>query len=651
MPFHKETCLFMKKKFTAILTLCLLIFASLIMAQETEIENLIENEDEFSDAHNLFEILSELEENPLNLNKANIEQLSLLPWISDILAIKIIEYKKQNKKFNSLEELTNIPEFDESLLPLISKYVSVSPPGIGRDLSINIKTRTSQKLEQSQGIKDGIYYPSPVKAYNRLICDYGKNIRLGMILEKDSGENRLNDFSSYFLKYQNPHNGNSVILGHYFLEFAQGLIFWNPYSSYKSSNPIYSAKKRARGATEYKLVDENNSLLGISGKICAKFYQMTFFYSSKKLDANIDEKTNTVSSIYSAGYHRTTSEEAKRDQLIEELYGSRIVLLPNSKFTLGLTGYTSQFDHAIYHDDVTRYRFDFQGKDNSVYGFDFNFNHGLFNIFGEFAQSQNKGFGLLSGIVLDSKNFDFSVLFRNYSKYFNSLHGNGFGEHGYQPQNEKGVYFGFNYRLSSNLKTALYFDHYKFPWRTYLIPTPSQGNDWLALIHYKPIKKLWLYWHIKSSNKTNALTGEETYSLSRHVLIPRKQFNLRFQIDYKFSKQEIGLSEWHLRKKQGILRYLTLCFITSTFLEYYRLMGCFGRHFGKDTLLNTKGKEVRAYRHLMFERFLIWVYEQCSRGRKIQDLLWQFREENSRNHEVIQFTCQSTRLLLMSESA
>ncbi|MHA1725244.1 MAG: transposase, partial [Promethearchaeota archaeon] len=101
------------------------------------------------------------------------------------------------------------------------------------------------------------------------------------------------------------------------------------------------------------------------------------------------------------------------------------------------------------------------------------------------------------------------------------------------------------------------------------------------------------------------------------------------EIDYKFSKQEIGLSEWHLRKKQGILHYLTLCFITSTFLEYYRLMGCFGRHFGKDTVLNTKRKEVRAYRHLMFERFIIWVYEQCSRGRKIQDLLWQFREKNS----------------------
>ncbi|MHA1726247.1 MAG: transposase, partial [Promethearchaeota archaeon] len=98
------------------------------------------------------------------------------------------------------------------------------------------------------------------------------------------------------------------------------------------------------------------------------------------------------------------------------------------------------------------------------------------------------------------------------------------------------------------------------------------------------------------------LTGKEIVEL----------YKLRWgiEIDYKFSKQEIGLSEWHLRKKKGILRYLTLCFITSTFLEYYRLMGCFGRHFGKDTLLNTKG-----------------------------------------NHEVIQFTCQSTQLLLMSESA
>ncbi|MHA1724867.1 MAG: transposase, partial [Promethearchaeota archaeon] len=147
------------------------------------------------------------------------------------------------------------------------------------------------------------------------------------------------------------------------------------------------------------------------------------------------------------------------------------------------------------------------------------------------------------------------------------------------------------------------------------------------------------------------------FLVSNHLRLTGKEivelYKLRWgiEIDYKFSKQEIGLSEWHLQKKQGILRYLTLCFITSAFLEYYRLMGCFGRHFGKDTLLNTKGKEVRAYRHLMFERFLIRVYEQCSRGRKIQDLLRQFREKNSRNHEVIQFTCQNTRLLLMSESA
>ncbi|MHA1724344.1 MAG: hypothetical protein ACTSXH_05820 [Promethearchaeota archaeon] len=58
-------------------------------------------------------------------------------------------------------------------------------------------------------------------------------------------------------------------------------------------------------------------------------------------------------------------------------------------------------------------------------------------------------------------------------------------------------------------------------------------------------------------------------------------------------------------KKEGILRFLTLCFIAFTFLEYFRLMGGFGRYFGKEIVLDTKGKSVRAYRHLMFERFLI----------------------------------------------
>ncbi|MBD3197032.1 MAG: transposase [Candidatus Lokiarchaeota archaeon] len=118
------------------------------------------------------------------------------------------------------------------------------------------------------------------------------------------------------------------------------------------------------------------------------------------------------------------------------------------------------------------------------------------------------------------------------------------------------------------------------------------------------------------------------------------------ETDYKFTKQNLGLSEFHLRKEKGILRYLTLCFIASTFLEYYKLLGTFGRCFGKEANLSTKGREVRAYRHLMFERFLIWLDEQLSSGTDIFDLLSYFREESVRCPHGIQFVYHNTRLSL-----
>lgn len=43
---------------------------------------------------------------------------------------------------------------------------------------------------------------------------------------------------------------------------------------------------------------------------------------------------------------------------------------------------------------------------------------------------------------------------------------------------------------------------------------------------------------------------------------------------FKFTMQNLGLSEYHLWKYKRFVRYLTLCFIISKFLEYYNFMVC-----------------------------------------------------------------------------
>ena len=119
------------------------------------------------------------------------------------------------------------------------------------------------------------------------------------------------------------------------------------------------------------------------------------------------------------------------------------------------------------------------------------------------------------------------------------------------------------------------------------------------------------------------------------------------ETDYKDSKQYFGLANFHIRKKVGIERYLTLCFLVSTYLEYCRLMGIFGHCFGREIDLSTKGKQVRAYQHVMFERFLIWTDHQYFRGNTIDDLIDHFRgEECVRRGNNVQFIKNSVKLSL-----
>ena len=119
------------------------------------------------------------------------------------------------------------------------------------------------------------------------------------------------------------------------------------------------------------------------------------------------------------------------------------------------------------------------------------------------------------------------------------------------------------------------------------------------------------------------------------------------ETDYKASKQYFGLAHFHLRKKVGIERYLTMCFLVSTYLEYCRLMGIFGHCFGREIDLSTKGKQVRAYQHVMFERFIIWTDHQYFQGTTIDDLLDYFRgEECVRRGNNVQFMKNSMKLSL-----
>lgn len=170
--------------------------------------------------------------------------------------------------------------------------------------------------------------------------------------------------------------------------------------------------------------------------------------------------------------------------------------------------------------------------------------------------------------------------------------------------------------------------HTKFAYTT-ILPLSNLGDVKISFIKDKV------------NGTVNCFVVSNDLTLSENEIIKTYKERWAIETDYKTNKQYLGLSDFHMRKKEGILRYLTLCFLVSTYLEYCRLMGLFGHCFGKELDLSTKGKEIRAYQHLLFERFLLWLDTQFSMGKNVQDLLIFFRDDTTRYKANIQFVQNS----------
>lgn len=533
---------------------------------EQKVEKIASNTDGDLDYSDLLQEMDYYLKHPINLNTAKASDLQHLYMLNEIQISNLLTHIGKNGKLISIFELQSIDGFDEATIEALMPYVKVSNEGASKfsfkdalqysnhDLFIRY-TRTLEEQAGYMPITDSAlaespnsrYLGSPDKVFVRYRYKFFNKISLGITAEKDAGEQFFGgaqkygfDFYSAHLMVSNMGIVKAAVVGDYHVQFGQGLTFWTGMGFGKSSDVI-NIKKNAQGVRPYTSVDENLFLRGGAITLGLKGFELTTFYSNKKIDANstaIDTTSNElliISSLQETGLHSTASEVADRKNLTQQIIGGHFGYR-NRRLNVGVTATQTMFSADLQRNLQLYNQFDFTGQHLLNMGLDYSYVFRNINIFGETSRSWNGGLAFLDGIMISlDPHVSVSVLYRNYQKNYQALYTSAFAE-GSSNSNEEGIFTGLTLKFSPKWNLASYCDFYNFNWLKYRVDAPSKGQDYMAQLNYRPSKRLEMYVKYRYERKKENNSDES--NIIDYVQDLKKQsfrFNLSYQISPAFA--------------------------------------------------------------------------------------------------------------------
>jgi len=581
----------------AFLSLILIAIASLGIAQEIpqeiidQIETYIEDgENEEADILNLYERLLSFYNAPLNINTLTYDEIKELGMLSDIQIMDILNHRDIFGDFLSIEEIQSIHSIQADLAKILqyflwvkdSNKMQVSIPQMLKQSNNELYLKASQIVQDKKGYipnEDGEtkYLGDKNRVFLRWRNSFSTNQRMGIILEKDAGEEIFKSAKNagfdyltfhYYLKdYSNLIK--EVAVGDYTLSFGQGLISHNSFGSGKSAY-VSNVRKGGRVVRPYNSVQENSFYRGAAATLSVHNHiDLSIYGSHVNRDGNaltvidtIDPENPVVerfSSFQLSGNHRTASEKEDQGTIAVSSYGASLQYSkPN--FGIAINTLANNFNGSLDRSDNLYNRYRYRGDHLHNASIDYNYRYRNFNFFGESAISStdNGTAHIIGALVGLSRKFSTTLMYRNYSRSYNSINPNGFGE-GTTVNNEVGFYMGMEYRIDRKWTVRAYADYWKHPWLRFNISRPSSGREYLIRIDYYIKRKLLIYAQYIHENK---LADYSTVSRLIKNTGFQKRHRLRLNVDNTISKElklrsrlEFSRFENPMEQSYGVLLY------------------------------------------------------------------------------------------------
>lgn len=446
-----------------------------------------------------YDLLCDLEKNPVNINTATREELEQFPFLSAKDVEDISEYLYMYGPIKSLGELAMIRDLDyykrrllfyfvyvgeeeKKGFPKMNNIIKYGKHDVIGTLKIPCYTRKGDK----KGYK-GYQYKHSV----RYDFTYGDYVRFGVIGAQDSGEpffsgvnNMGYDYYSFYLVLKKLGRIKNLTIGRYRVRFGMGLVINNNFSFGKLSS-LSSMGRGGSSIRAHASLSDANYLQGVATTVnLAKGLDVSAFVSYRKFDATLNKGDSTIATILSSGYHRTDTEIEKKNNSSHVLVGANVDYR-FGKFYAGITGVYTSLDKELKPKTEAVYRRHYaNGKTFYNVGVNYGYTGHRLSFSGETATGDCHAVATVNALSFSvSDNLELLALQRFYSFRYYALFAESFSEGG-AVQNESGVYLGVNWRPVPGMNIQAYSDFAYFAWPKYQASGSSLSFDNLVQMNY-----------------------------------------------------------------------------------------------------------------------------------------------------------------------
>jgi hypothetical protein len=560
------------------------IFAADVLAQDyprkefnpsTLVDEIFATQELSVNYQDLYENYLQLLSNPLDLNEATDEQLSALYVLSPQQIQSFLSYRKEAGLLLSVYELQSVTGFSKELFLKLIPFVTVKDASSSFNRSIfnrvlaeknnYLLLRYTQTLEQQKGYSEktdssGRYAGKPGDFYARFRTSKTGDFSLGFTVKKDAGEaiawnpSRKQygfDYISFHAQTLNKGKIKNLIIGDYQAQFGQGISLGSVFGIGKNGEAVTTVRRSNLGFLPYTSTYEAGYFRGAAVSYQAiKNLIIHAMASSRGRDGGFQDSTqNAISSFNFTGLHRTPSELANRNAILETNFAV-VANYKNQSIDAGLLIHRTQFDLPLRRNPTPYNQFYFNGNENTNVGAFLNYSHSNYTFFSEFVQTINQGRAVVAGLLASlTPKLDISLLYRKFDKNFYSFYSNALAENSIA-QNESGIYWGWKYSFNKKYSIAGYADLFHFPWLKYRSFSPSEGSEWLVRFNYKPSKTVYIFLQAREEIKQRNTGTDVNLYLTDQGTRRNYWLNVDYAATSKLSfKSRVQFSTYELASK------------------------------------------------------------------------------------------------------